>query len=91
MVLAEMICLARQLGDRSAECHRGAWNKVSGGCYEVRGKTAGIIGYGHVGSQLSVLCESLGMHVIYYDVIPKLPLGNARVCCVELCSFLLIH
>lgn len=78
MVLAEMIVLARQLGDRSMECHKKEWFKNSKGCFEVRGKTVGIIGYGHVGSQLSVLAESLGMHVIYYDVIPVLPLGNAK-------------
>jgi len=77
MVLAELIALARQMFDRSSECHRNFWNKKSGGCYEVRGKTLGIIGYGHVGSQLSVLAEALGMRVIFYDIINKLPLGNA--------------
>lgn len=136
LVLAEMIMLARQAGDRSMECHQGKWNKVhinihtttqnidilnivywilnvcdfffsqiSSRCYEVRGKTVGIIGYGHVGSQLSVLaealgitltlaaldfmwrfvfltcfcvCDGIGMYVLFYDIIPKLPLGNAR-------------
>jgi len=72
-----MIMLARQAADRSNECHRGIWNKISSNCYEVRGKTLGIVGYGHVGSQLSVLSEALGMKVVYYDVVPKLPLGNA--------------
>lgn len=78
LVLAELIFLARQAGDRSMECHQGKWNKVSTRCYEVRGKTLGIIGYGHVGSQLSVLAESLGMSVLFYDILPKLPLGNAK-------------
>ena len=70
--------MSRQLVDRTAELRAGIWNKVSKGCWEVRGKTLGIIGYGHIGSQLSVLAESLGMSVIYYDVIPIMPLGTAR-------------
>eukprot|EP00164_Ancoracysta_twista_P000826 GFYU01001090.1.p1 GENE.GFYU01001090.1~~GFYU01001090.1.p1 ORF type:complete len:443 (+),score=127.94 GFYU01001090.1:40-1329(+) len=77
LVLAEMVCLARQIGDRSREMHEGVWNKVSKGCYEIRGKTLGIVGYGHVGSQVSVLAESCGMRVIYYDTVPKLAHGNA--------------
>lgn len=56
----------------------GVWNKVSKGCWEVRGKTLGIVGYGHIGSQLSVLAEAFGMSVVYYDVIPIMPLGSAR-------------
>ena len=59
------------------ECHKGTWNKQSAGCYEIRGKTLGIIGYGHVGSQLSVLAEAMGMKVVFFDVVPKLSLGNA--------------
>lgn len=78
LVIGEMISLARQLTDRTKECHAGQWSKVSKGCYEVRGKTLGIIGYGHVGSQLSVLAESLGMQVIFYDIAPVLSLGNAK-------------
>jgi D-3-phosphoglycerate dehydrogenase len=77
LVLGEMIMLARQVVDRCAECHAHKWNKSSAGCVEVRGKTLAIIGYGHVGSQLSVLAEALGLHVQFYDVVPKLPLGNA--------------
>lgn len=73
-----MICLSRQLTDRSHEMRRGTWNKVSKNCYEVRGKTLGIVGYGHIGSQLSVLAEAMGMQVIYYDVVPLMPLGTAR-------------
>ncbi|EFP77781.1 D-3-phosphoglycerate dehydrogenase [Puccinia graminis f. sp. tritici CRL 75-36-700-3] len=77
LVIGELIALARQLTDRSSEIHNGVWNKVSKGCYEVRGKTLGIVGYGHIGSQLSVLAEAMGMNVIYYDVLPIMPLGSA--------------
>lgn len=78
LVIAEIIVLARQLGDRSNELHRGTWNKVSAKCWEIRGKTLGIIGYGHIGSQLSVLAEAMGMSVIYYDVLNLMALGTAR-------------
>eukprot|EP00043_Microstomoeca_roanoka_P029007 m.20509 g.20509 ORF g.20509 m.20509 type:complete len:420 (-) comp8902_c0_seq1:249-1508(-) len=77
LVIAEIVMLARQTGDRNNEMHRGEWNKVSAGCYEVRGKTLGVVGYGHVGSQLSVLAEAMGLRVIFYDIEPKLCLGNA--------------
>lgn len=60
------------------EMRQGVWNKVSKGCWEVRGKTLGIVGYGHIGSQLSVLAESMAMDVIYYDVVPLMPLGSAQ-------------
>lgn len=78
LVIGEIICLARQLSDRSAELHLGTWNKVSANCWEIRGKTLGIIGYGHIGSQLSVLAEAMGMSVIYYDVLNLMALGSAR-------------
>ena len=78
LVIAEIITLARQLGDRSNEMHRGTWNKVSAKCWEIRGKTLGIIGYGHIGSQLSVLAEAMGMKVIYYDVVTLMAMGTAR-------------
>ncbi|PWN39275.1 hypothetical protein IE81DRAFT_326706 [Ceraceosorus guamensis] len=78
LVIGEMICLSRQLADRTLEMRAGEWNKVSKSCYEVRGKTLGIVGYGHIGSQLSVLAESMGMSVLYYDVVPLMPLGTAR-------------
>ncbi|KAI9741852.1 MAG: D-3-phosphoglycerate dehydrogenase 2 [Cirrosporium novae-zelandiae] len=78
LMIAEIISLARQLGDRSMEMHTGMWHKVSARCWEVRGKTLGIIGYGHIGSQLSVLAESMGMNVIYYDIINLMALGTAR-------------
>lgn len=77
LVIAEMIALSRQLGDRSMQAHQGEWVKSAEGSREVRGKTLGIIGYGHIGSQLSILAESMGMKVVFYDVIKKLPLGNA--------------
>ncbi|HEX7604671.1 MAG TPA: phosphoglycerate dehydrogenase [Polyangiaceae bacterium] len=78
LVLAEIIILARQVGDRSREVHEGKWRKVAAQCFEVRGKTLGIVGYGHIGSQLGVLAESLGLRVIFYDVASKLPMGNNR-------------
>lgn len=78
LVIAEMIALSRQLGDRNTQSHLGAWVKSANGSFEVRGKTLGIIGYGHIGSQLSVLAESMGLHVVFYDIIKKLPLGNAK-------------
>lgn len=78
MVIGQMISLARNLGDRNMQAHQGKWNKSANGCFEVRGKVLGIVGYGHIGSQLSVLAEGLGLHVVYYDVVKKLPLGNSR-------------
>lgn len=78
LVIAEIITLARQLGDRSNELHRGTWNKVSSGCWEVRGKTLGIVGYGHIGNQLSVLAEAMGMKVIYYDIVNLMSMGTAQ-------------
>ena len=77
LVLAEMISLSRQLGDRNSLAHRGEWMKSAEGSREVRGKTLGIVGYGHIGSQVSVLAEALGMRVVFYDQIKKLPIGNA--------------
>jgi D-3-phosphoglycerate dehydrogenase len=78
LVIAEIISLARQLGDRSMKAHRGEWIKSADGSHEVRGKTLGLIGYGHIGSQVSVLAEAFGMRVIYFDIIKKLPLGNSH-------------
>lgn len=78
LVIAEMIALSRQLGDRNTKAHLGEWMKTADGSREVRGKTLGIIGYGHIGSQVSVLAEALGMKVLFYDVVKKLPLGNAK-------------
>ena len=78
LVIAEIVALARQLGDRSREVHTGTWKKVSDGSHEVRGKTLGIVGYGHIGSQVGVLAESMGLRVLFYDVATKLPMGNNR-------------
>ncbi|MCJ1310194.1 D-3-phosphoglycerate dehydrogenase 2 [Agyrium rufum] len=78
LIIGEVIALARQLGDRSNELHNGVWNKVSKNCWEIRGKTLGIIGYGHIGSQLSVLAEAMGMSVIFYDVVNLMALGTTR-------------
>ncbi|RIY37918.1 phosphoglycerate dehydrogenase [Psittacicella gerlachiana] len=77
MVLGEMIILYRNLAQANAEVHRGVWNKSASNANEVRGKTLGIVGYGHIGSQLSVLAESIGLKVIFYDIENKLPMGNA--------------
>jgi D-3-phosphoglycerate dehydrogenase / 2-oxoglutarate reductase len=78
LVIAEVIALSRQLFQRSYEMHHGLWNKQSKGCWEIRGKTLGIVGYGHIGSQLSVLAESFGMRVLFHDVVNLMPLGSAR-------------
>ncbi|MCK5893181.1 MAG: phosphoglycerate dehydrogenase [Endozoicomonadaceae bacterium] len=77
LVLAEAILLLRGVPEKSAQAHRGVWRKSAKNAYEVRGKKLGIIGYGNIGSQLSVLAESLGMEVYFYDVVTRLPLGNA--------------
>lgn len=79
MIIAEIVMLARQLGDRVQEVHSGRWRKVSAGCVEVRGKTLGIVGYGHIGSQVGVLAEAMGMRVAFYDVATKLSIGNVQV------------
>ncbi|WP_293224614.1 phosphoglycerate dehydrogenase [Ottowia sp.] len=78
LVLAEAILLLRGIPARNAAAHRGGWLKSADNAHEIRGKTLGIVGYGSIGTQLSVLAEGLGMHVIFYDVVNKLPLGNAR-------------
>ncbi|WHZ20775.1 MAG: D-3-phosphoglycerate dehydrogenase [Rhodanobacteraceae bacterium] len=77
LVIAEAILLMRRVPERNAECHRGGWSKSADGSFEVRGKTLGIVGYGHIGTQVGVLAESLGMHVLYHDIEAKLALGNA--------------
>lgn len=78
LVLGETILLLRGIPEKNAVSHRGGWLKSAVGSYETRGKRLGIIGYGSIGTQLSVLAESLGMDVVFYDIITKLPLGNAR-------------
>ncbi|MGP6489027.1 phosphoglycerate dehydrogenase [Duffyella gerundensis] len=77
LVIGELLLLLRGIPEANAKAHRGIWNKLAVGSYEARGKKLGIIGYGHIGMQLGVLAESLGMHVYFYDIENKLPLGNA--------------
>ena len=78
LVIAQAILLMRGIPQKNAECHRGGWSKSAAGSHEVRGKTLGIIGYGHIGTQVGVLAEALGMHVLFHDIETKLSLGNAR-------------
>lgn len=78
LVLAEAILLLRGVPEKSAVAHRGGWLKSAENAFEIRGKTLGIIGYGSIGTQLSVLAEGLGMHVVFFDVVTKLSLGNAQ-------------
>lgn len=78
LVIAESIILLRGIAEKNAKAHRGEWQKSAQNSYEIRNKTLGIIGYGSIGSQLSVIAESLGMNVVFYDVVGKLPLGNAK-------------
>jgi D-3-phosphoglycerate dehydrogenase / 2-oxoglutarate reductase len=78
LVLCEVIALSRKLMDRSKGMHDGTWTKSATGSFEVRGKTLGIIGYGHIGRQVGVLAESLGMQVLFYDIVTQLPMGNNR-------------
>jgi D-3-phosphoglycerate dehydrogenase / 2-oxoglutarate reductase len=78
LVIAEAIMLLRGIPQKNALCHRGGWTKSASGSYETRDKVLGIVGYGHIGTQVGVLAESLGMRVIFYDIETKLSLGNAR-------------
>ena len=78
LVVAQAVLLARGTPQKNAECHRGGWSKAATGSHEVRGKTIGIIGYGHIGTQVGVLAEALGMRVIFHDIETKLALGNAQ-------------
>ncbi|TFY81548.1 hypothetical protein EWM64_g2474 [Hericium alpestre] len=78
LVISEVIALSRQYFERGFEMRQGIWNKQSKNCWEVRGKTLGIVGYGHIGSQLSVLAEAFGIRVLFYDVVNLMPLGSAR-------------
>ena len=88
--MAEIIALSRRLLDCNNRMHEGKWEKPNiESCFEIRGKTIGIVGYGHIGSQLSVLAEAMGMRVIFYDVIPLMPLGTAKpVATLEVVLFL---
>lgn len=78
LTIAEIIALHRRLTERSDTLHKGRWDKSASGSHEVRGRTVGIVGYGHIGAQVSIMAEAIGMRVLYYDVATKLALGNAR-------------
>jgi D-3-phosphoglycerate dehydrogenase / 2-oxoglutarate reductase len=80
LAIAEIISMTRRLTEKNAAMHAGVWNKDADGAHEVRGRTLGIVGYGNIGTQLSVLAENLGMHVYFYDTADKLALSNARRC-----------
>jgi D-3-phosphoglycerate dehydrogenase / 2-oxoglutarate reductase len=80
LALAEIIAMARRLPEKNTLMHAGIWNKSAKGSHEVRGRRLGIVGYGNIGTQLSVLAESLGMSVYFYDIADKLAIGNARRC-----------
>ncbi|MBL8628105.1 MAG: phosphoglycerate dehydrogenase [Rhodospirillaceae bacterium] len=80
LVLAEIIMLSRDIPRKSWQAHEGGWDKSHKGSREIRGKTLGIIGYGHIGTQLSIIAEALGMRVKFYDIVEKLALGNAEPC-----------
>lgn len=80
MVIGSSIMLIRRIPDKNRAAHEGIWMKDAKGSYEIRGKTMGIVGYGNIGTQVSVLAEALGMKVLFYDIVTKLPLGNASAC-----------
>jgi D-3-phosphoglycerate dehydrogenase len=96
LILAEVVVLSRHLGDRSREVHEGRWRKVATGSHEVRGRTLGIVGYGHIGSQIGVLAEAFGMRVVFFDIAARLPMGNNRALprledVLEVADFVTLH
>ena len=96
LVMGLVISLSRRVCASSRALHGGEWRKSAKGAFEIRGKTLGIVGYGHIGSQVSVLAESLGMQVIYHDIVGKLPIGNAGPCAdlfdlLSRCDFVTLH
>ena len=96
LVIAEIVALARGLGDKNTNAHKGQWDKSASGSNEVRGKKLGIVGYGHIGSQVSVLAEGMGLDVYFYDDAKKLPLGNATPLnsleeLLKTCDFVTLH
>lgn len=78
LALCSMLTLARQAGDKNTLMHKGYWDKTAKGCVELRGKTLGVVGYGHIGQQVGLLAEAVGMKVLFYDRIKRLSLGNAQ-------------
>jgi D-3-phosphoglycerate dehydrogenase len=96
LVIASAIMLIRRIPEKNTAAHQGTWLKESDNCHEIRGKKLGIIGYGHIGSQVSVLAESLGLEVYYYDIESKLPLGNANtsdsfLSLIDTCDIITLH
>ncbi len=96
LTIAEVVMLARRAAHRSMELHAGRWDKSAHGCMEVRQKTIGIVGYGHIGPQVGLLAEALGMKVIFHDISRKLPLGNAQQLAslesvIEAADFVTLH
>ena len=96
LVMGLIISLSRKVCYLSRSLHHGEWRKSAKGAFEIRGKTLGIVGYGHIGSQVSVLAEALGMKVVYYDIVSKLPIGNAKSCAslsdlLKQCDFVTLH
>ncbi|MCU0436985.1 MAG: phosphoglycerate dehydrogenase [Raineya sp.] len=96
MALGEMIILTRQIAEKSQKMHQGVWDKSANNSREIRGKKLGIVGYGNIGSQLSVLAEAMGMQVYFYDVVDKLSLGNAQKCnsleeLLQIADFVTLH
>ena len=96
LVIAEAILLMRNIPLKNAAAHQGKWLKSAANCFEIRGKNLGIIGYGHIGSQVSILAEALGMNVYYYDIVKKLSLGKATACSsvdelLQLSNILTLH
>lgn len=96
LAIGEMILLSRFTFDKSQKLHKGVWDKSANGSHEIRGKKLGIVGYGNIGSQISVLAESLGMEVLFYDIAEKLALGNAKKCLslselLKVSDFVTIH
>lgn len=78
LVIGEIVMLMRRTFEKSQAVHAGQWPKSAAGCHEVRGRTLGIVGYGHIGSQVSILAEAMGMRVLYHDIADVMPIGNAR-------------
>ncbi|MCC6875212.1 MAG: phosphoglycerate dehydrogenase, partial [Sandaracinaceae bacterium] len=96
LVMSEVVALSRRLTDRCAEMHQGRWTKSAEGCREVRGKTLGIVGYGHIGRQVGVLAELFGLNVVFHDIVSQLPMGNNKVASglaevLETADFVTLH
>jgi len=96
LVIAEMVMMYRGLGDKNTAAHAGRWLKSASGSHELRGKTLGIVGYGHIGSQVSILAEAFGLRVLFYDIEPKLAMGNAQQMrslddLLPQCDFITLH